>query len=211
MSEEVAGSYRKEGNLRRSKRKRKGVVPTKVESSSSGTESVESDSGTVLGWNVSEVESEIEVSGQSFGDFSEQSHWNSDLSKSIKGEQRREMSRESRDSGKGATPEPGLSDFMRIYFEDMRKRDEMEKERREVETERREEERKERREEQDRRDREQAIKEEVSRAREERLLLSLRDSRPPAPEPIPRLNIDLPRMRDSDEVAKFLPMFEMAL
>jgi len=39
--------------------------------------------------------------------------------------------------------------------------------------------------------------------------MTLRE-RPPVPEPVARVNVELPRMKESDEVEQFLPLFEMA-
>jgi len=191
MSQNVVGGYDTEKKLRRSKRQKKVRTPI-VSQSSSGIETLGSEEETVPGRNLGEVESEVEGSIHSFGEFYNTAHEDYNFKDVIVEEKVVEMSKGSNDSGKGVTPEPGLGDFMRVYFEDHKRRDEESRREREF------------------RDRQLAAKEEADRAREERLFLTLRE-RTPMPEPAERATIDLPRMKGSDNVEQFLLLFEMAL
>jgi len=113
MSRGGADSSRVERRLRRSRRK-KVVTPAVVQSSSSsetetGTEAEGYLGGLFEGDNYTDLAEEEFVIGETT-------------------EQRWEkMSRsESKDLGKGTTPEPGLADFMKLYIDDQRRRDERE-------------------------------------------------------------------------------------
>jgi len=103
-----------------------------------------------------------------------------------------EMNKGGIDSGRGVTPEPGLSEFMRVYFEDQKRRDEEAKRERQS------------------RDRAIAAREKADRDREDRLLRVLTE-RPPARNPIQRTTIELPKMNETEDVEQFIPLFEMAL
>jgi len=208
MNKEAKGQ---EIQLRRSTRNRKGAVSKTVDGSGSSTEG-ESETETVVGWKIgSEIVEDEKVSRQgesnqggseySFGTFSETAYENygfedekerverrprvvreqTTILEDVRGE--RMMSKDSTDSGKGRTPEPGLGDFMRMYIDDQRaERDERRRER------------------------------EDNRAREERLYRSLAETRTtPDPEQTPKPILSLPVIRDSEEITEFLPKFEAAL
>jgi len=207
--------------LRRSKRTRKTVIPFKGVSEE---ESGESETETVVGWNIDEItvceksvvegESEQEGSVYSFGTFSETAFKNygfeDERVEKVDKEQRpkvvrdrieteprkevKEDSKMSTDSGRGATPEAGLGDFMRMYIDEQRRRDD-----------RREEER---REEREQRERERS----EAREREERMWQSMnRVAATPEPEQRTKPLLSLPTMKDAEEITEFLPKFEAAL
>jgi len=209
MSDTVAEGYTEERKLRRSKRQRKVVTPALVEqNSSSDTETVGSEPEIIVKteWDLGDSSSEGEV--KSFDKFSETAQVDFSPSKRTADWAQEIMSREdkagSKDSGRGTTPEPGIRDFMQNFFEEQRRRDELDRLRRDDE-------KRERRDELERRLEDQARREEENRAREDRLFATMRDIRPPAPVQNPNPNIDLPKMRESDEIASFIPIFETAL
>jgi len=131
---------------------------------------------------------------------------------------------ESKDSGRGSTFGPSMTEFMQVFFEEQKRRDEIDRKRRDEEHKeqkrsyemerlrsneehtRREAERKAEREQ---RAEELAAREEANRAMEEWLFRSLRDNRP-APMHAPNFTIDLPKMK-GDEIEAFLTIFEAAL
>jgi len=173
--------------LRRSNRTRPGVVPF------------------VVGRN-NHSESEGEGSEESFGDFSATTQFNFNKRREFKEELEVAMSRESKDSEKGNTPEPGLSDFMRMYMEDQRRRDERDRIRRE-EQERRDEESRVRREEE--REARQA-EAERNLAVQQRLMEALMTKQAAVVEE-PNSRIRLPTMKEGEEMEKFISVFETAL
>jgi len=63
MSDDVAGGYTKERRLRRSKQKRKVATPVLEgnSASSSGTETVDTETETIVGWKLGNSKSEEEV------------------------------------------------------------------------------------------------------------------------------------------------------
>jgi len=117
------------------------------------------------------VKSEVEGSVKSFGEFSNTAYHNYGFEDDIekekvdKIEDSKKISRESKmstNSGRGAMPDAGLSEYMRMYIDEQRKRDTRREEERREENNRREEER--------RAEREQKERErEKTREREERL------------------------------------------
>jgi len=123
--------------LRRSKRNKKA---TRLLDSGSETET-EVPIGWDLGNLLGDKESEQEGSESSFGDFSSAAHCNYKFEaekvdriptvveeekefNSEKVETETTMSKESTDSGRGATPEPSLGEFFRFYMDDQRRREE---------------------------------------------------------------------------------------
>jgi len=162
----------------------------------------------------------VPESEESFGDFSTTTQWILNRCRELKKEPEVVMSRESKDLGKGNTPEPGLSDFMRMYMEDQKRRDEFDRLRRDEEARRRADER-EKREEQERRDEEsKARREEEREARQaeaernlavqQKLSEALMDKQAAViEEPNPRIR--LPTIKEEDELEKFVSVFETAL
>jgi len=181
MSREGAESYTKEKESRELRRSKRNKKAARLVDSGSETET---EDPIALGWDVGNLlgdkESEQEGSEYSFGEFSNTAHHNyiferekekverkpKVVEKVIEFTKGREdesvMSKETRDSGRGATPEAGLNDFMRLYIDEQRRRDERREQERREEMDRWEEKR---REEREQRERERA----EARDREERL------------------------------------------
>jgi len=175
-----------EGRLRRS-RWRKIVTPVLVESSSS-RESIESEAETLVDWN-SRGDTESPDGVVNLGEYSNETQVESSTNEMSK------RDAESKDSGVGQGPD--LNEFMRMFFEDQKRRDDKEKERRDEERKEREVERRER--------------EEANRARDELLFASMRDVRPTLPAPVPTPIAELPRMKEADDIESFIPIFEASL
>jgi len=60
-------------------------------------------------------------------------------------------------------------------------------------------------------ERELAVKEEANRAREDRMFEALREGRPPVPIQAHNTHVELPKMKETDELEEFIPIFETAL
>jgi len=207
--------------LRRSKRTRKTVIPFGgVSEEDTEVESEFETAGPVVEWKIGtevvrdEEESVTGGSEYSFGDFSNTAQFKysypvdkhkENMSNSKDHVDRSGRVTESTDSGRGATPDAGLGEFMKMYINEQRRRDDRREEERREENDRREEER---REEREQRERERA----EAREREERLWMTVNRA-PATPEPVaaPRPSINLPKMLESEEITEFLPKFELAL
>jgi len=228
MSDGVVGDCEETRTLRRNTRTRKGTAPPVVESScNSDTDNIDTETETVDGWSG--------VEPDSVGEWSDQAQCNFYTShkESTKKETMSRRDNESKDSGRGHTPGLSMNEFMQMFFEEQRRRDEVEKKRRDEEKREREEEQKRRNEErrqerekredervrrkeareQERREREEerARREEASRARDELLFSSLRDNRLAPPGHAPTPIAELPKMKDNDEMETFIPIFEASL
>jgi len=164
MSQKLAEEgYTGKQTLRRSERTRKNRT---LVDNHSGSET-ETEDPIALGWNVGNlggsgtIVEELEGSEYSFGAFSDTAHYNykfeetqkktktvSEETKGFENTDRRDRmtSKDSTDLGRGATPDTGLGDFMRMYIDKQRRRDERREEERREENDRREEERREERE-----------------------------------------------------------------
>jgi len=82
---------------------------------------------------------------------------------------------------------------MQLFMQESRRRDELDRVRRDEENRRKEEER-------ERREQERERREEASRARDDRLFAALRENRPMVPAHNPNLKVELPRMKEGDEL-----------
>jgi len=219
MSREVVEG-KKERVLRRSKRNRVSVVSE----SDSSTDTIESEAETVVGWNLGDVSvvdreksESVDGSEYNFSEVSNVAYHNHSfeenteiLNPGIRDliEKKQEVmsvepSTGSVDSGLGKAPEAGLADFMRLYIDEQRRRDERRERERREENDRREEER---REERELRDRERA----EAREREERLWSTVHRTTA-TPETPKLVQVTLPRLKEGGEVETFVTAFETAL
>jgi len=200
MSKGVAEGYETERSLRRSRRQRKVRTPV-VSSDSSGTESIDSNNETSVGWNLGGFQSEVEGNEYSFDEFSNTAQFGYNKKSSVthsemsnkESNERTGRTKESVDSGRCETPGRHMDEFMRTYLEQQARRDEMERERREEER------------------REQREREEAARKREEYLFESPREARAVVPPPVRPLIIGLPHMKEGDDIETFIPILEASL
>jgi len=119
------------------------------------------------------------------------------------------MDREnSKDSGRSTIGVQSMTEFMQMFMQDSRRREE---ENRREERNRREEERIRREDEQARREDERIRREEAERVREDRLITTLRETRLATPTPTHNQHSELPRMREGDDIETYIPIFEAAL
>jgi len=193
MSSGAVGDCGKERTLTRSVRTRKGtVLPVVVENSSgSKTDSIGTETETVAGWVCSvKEESEIEtdiVVGWS-GLERKEREWSTQAQSGFDTSSENKMSRrdhESKDSGRGHTPAPSVNEMMQMFLEVGRRRDE------------------------EKREREDECR---SNREQQALLVQSLMERWVAPEPAPVCTtFDLPRMKEEEEIEKFIPIFETSL
>jgi len=190
--------------LRRSRRNR----VTVVHDSNSETEYIKSEAETVKGWDlgtgniVDREESEsVEGSEYNLEAFSNTAYHNLEFeeetrrpnrvetvkSKEVAKNMDAERSKGSIDSGRGVTPDAGLGDFMRMYLDEQKRRD-------------------------DRRDQERREERAEAKEREERLWTAMsRTAATPEPETRRKPVVSLPVMKESEEISEFLDKFETAL
>jgi len=195
MSRTAETEFEEGQTLRRSTRTRKGAVPPIVsESSGSETESTNT-----------------EIDPRDFSD-----EWST--AEAVTGVENSKMNTseqergESKDSGRGSIGTPNMTEFMQMFFEDSRRREEESKRREELERCRRDEENRRREDERRRMEDERERREEANRVREERLFQSVRESRPLAPVTAPTpMHVELPRMKEGEELEDFIPIFEASL
>jgi len=155
--------------------------------------------------------SETEVEPEFVRESSELAQYGSDSSiESNVGRNRRMSTRgtEIKDSGLGQGVGAGMSDFMRIFLEDQARREEKENRRREDE-------RREREEEMLRREEAEVLRRETEAktnlALQQQLIETLMEKRAAPMHTPPTPPVNLPRMREVDELEEFVSVFETAL
>jgi len=190
MSLETEQEFEERRSIRRSFRIKKGVVDPSVSETSSGseTESVEGEVNLVdtdREWSIEILDGTIETS------MSRREHGNKD----------------SKDSSRGLTLNPGMADLLQMMLEDNRRRDEEQKRRDEMDRLRKDEERRRKEEETQRRDEEMRS----NRAQQQQLIESLVNRREAPEQTRPPAVFYLPRMRNTDELEEFIPVFETSL
>jgi len=177
--------------LRRSTRTRKGAVPPIVSENSSGSET--ESTNTEVDYNdVSREWSTETAAGELEGKMS-------------KRDQGRE---ESKDSGKESMGAPGMSEFMQIFLEENRRREDEYRRREKI---RREDERLRREEAKQIREEERRAREAAESAREDRLIRALHENHIADTPPTVTQTYELSRMNDKHDIEAFVNVFEAEL